>query len=147
MLSDHKRTLLDMLRYYIPLIFAAVILFFLFSLYKTNQAITAENVILKTSIREKVERIDNLRSRGDDTQEIFKRFAGELEKYNGLLAAETSRRAAAETESHRLQEEMKKLMRSNKCAIALIPGDPSDPSKKSGRLEIGPATEPEETTK
>lgn len=112
---------LSTLKNYIPLLFAVIICFFLFSLYKTNQQLKRENQALVAEDRAKADRIENLRSKNDYFAETFAKFTQALEQTNQIAREEANRRDAAEKTNQRLQDEIKQALKDNRCSIIPVP--------------------------
>jgi len=109
------------LKNYIPLLFAVIILFFLYSLHKTNEQLKLDNVNLVKANTSKEERIENLRSKNDDFANTFANFTKALEKTNKIASDETHRRELAEQKNQRLQDEIKQALKDNQCSLIPVP--------------------------
>lgn len=105
---------LQTLRNYIPILFAVIICFFLYSLYKTNQQLEQDN-------KAKNERIENLRSKNDDFANTFANFTKALEQTNQIATDEARRRQEAERVNQELQDEIKAALKDNRCSIIPVP--------------------------
>ncbi|WP_312412286.1 DUF2570 domain-containing protein [Pseudescherichia sp.] len=112
---------LSMLRNYIPILFAVIICFFLYSLYNTNQQLRLVNEGLVKEDKAKADRIENLRSKNDDFANTFANFTKALERTNQIAEDERLRRNLAEQKNQRLQDEIKQALKNNQCSIIPVP--------------------------
>ncbi|WNP36234.1 DUF2570 domain-containing protein [Enterobacter kobei] len=112
---------LSTLRNYIPILFAVIICFFLYSLYNTNQQLRLVNAGLEKEDKAKADRIENLRSKNDDFAKTFDNFTKALERTNQIAEDERMRRNLAEQKNQRLQDEIKQALKNNQCSIIPVP--------------------------
>lgn len=112
---------LSTLRNYIPILFAVIICFFLYSLYNTNQQLRLVNEGLVKEDKAKANRIENLRSKNDDFANTFANFTKALERTNQIAEDERLRRNLAEQKNQRLQDEIKQALKNNQCSIIPVP--------------------------
>jgi len=112
---------LSTLRNYIPILFAVIICFFLYSLYNTNQQLKLVNAGLVKEDKAKADRIENLRSKNDDFANTFANFTKALERTNQIAEDERMRRNLAEQKNQRLQDEIKQALKNNQCSIIPVP--------------------------
>lgn len=112
---------LSTLRNYIPILFAVIICFFLYSLYNTNQQLRLVNAGLVKEDKAKADRIENLRSKNDDFANTFSNFTKALERTNQIAEDERLRRNLAEQKNQRLQDEIKQALKNNQCSIIPVP--------------------------
>jgi len=112
---------LSTLKNYIPILFAVIICFFLYSLYNTNEQLRIVNEGLVKEDKAKADRIENLRSKNDDFAKTFANFTKALERTNQIAEDERMRRNLVEQKNQRLQDEIKQALKNNQCSIIPVP--------------------------
>ncbi|MCL9644973.1 DUF2570 domain-containing protein [Rahnella victoriana] len=105
---------LTLIKNLIPIIFAAIIVTFLWSLNSENKKLTSDNNELRAEYR-------RVNSKNDDLANTLGNLTEKIGQANAIASTEARRRAAAEMKNNKLQEEVKEALKSNKCALGVIP--------------------------
>ena len=98
----------------IPFVFAAIILFFLFTLNAENKRLTTDNGELRQDIK-------RVNGKNDDLANTLNNLSEKVGEMATIVKDESTRRAKAELKSQQLQEEVKDALKENKCAAEPVP--------------------------
>ena len=105
---------LTLIKNLIPIIFAAIIVTFLWSLNSENKKLTSDNNELRAEYR-------RVNSKNDDLANTLGNLTEKIGQANAIASTEARRRAAAEMKNNKLQEEVKDALKNNKCSVELVP--------------------------
>lgn len=105
---------LALIKNLIPIIFAAIIVTFLWSLNSENKKLTTDNNELRAEYR-------RVNSKNDDLANTLGNLTEKIGQANAIASTEARRRAAAEMKNNKLQEEVKDALKNNKCSVELVP--------------------------
>lgn len=104
------RTLI-LLKNTIPFLFAAIILFFLFSLDADNTYLSQDNKQLRKEVKQ-------INGKNDNLAHTLNTLSERIGEMTVLVKDESRRRAAAEMKTQRLQEEVKDLLKNPRSFVA-----------------------------
>lgn len=108
-------TLQNVLKY-VPVLFFVVVLFLLYRLNAHNQELRQDNRELQTENR-------RVYAKNEDLAQALQDLTGQLQQVNDTLAIEAKRQAAAEQHHRALQNDIKKALQNNRCAVVPVPDD------------------------
>ncbi|MBU9829871.1 DUF2570 domain-containing protein [Rahnella rivi] len=122
---------LTLIKNLIPIIFAAIIVTFLWSLNSENKKLTSDNNELRAEYR-------RVNSKNDDLANTLGNLTEKIGQANAIASTEARRRAAAEMKNNKLQEEVKDALKNNKCSVELVPDSViSRLLEQANRIRIG----------
>lgn len=122
---------LTLIKNLIPIIFAAIIVTFLWSLNSENKKLTSDNNELRAEYR-------RVNSKNDDLANTLGNLTEKIGQANAIASTEARRRAAAEMKNNKLQEEVKDALKNNKHSVELVPDSViSRLLEQANRIRIG----------
>ncbi len=98
----------------IPVIFAAIIIFFLFSLNAENTRLRNDKKLLRSEIM-------RVSATNDGLALALKSLEGDIAESNRIAATELKRLTELERKNEQIQTDIKNVLRSDKCAAAVVP--------------------------
>jgi peptidoglycan hydrolase CwlO-like protein len=125
------------------LVIIGLICIALWGLNASNSQLKATNDRLERLANSKDDQINDLRSKNDDLAGSVKDLVKAVNQQNTVVSQVTQQRAVAAQQNRKLQNEIKRYLAADKCAVAPVPADATDRLREAARTAGGvPGNQP-----
>lgn len=119
-------TIINFFRNYSHIMVVGLICVALWGLNARNSQLTATNDRLEKLANSKDDQINDLRSKNDGLADSVSELVGAVKEQNAVVSQVTEQRAVSAQQNRKLQNEIKRYLAADKCAVAPVPPDVTD---------------------
>ncbi len=116
-----------------PAIVIGLICLALWMLNARSSQLEATNQRLEKLANSKDEQINDLRSKNDDLASSVKDLVTAVNQQNAVMSQVTEQRAVTAQQNRKLQNEIKRYLAADKCAVAPVPADAADQLRNAAK--------------
>ena len=109
----------------------------LWGLNARNSQLSATNDRLEKLANSKDEQINDLRSKNDDLASSVNDLVKAVNQQNAVMSQVTEQRAVTAQQNRKLQNEIKRYLAADKCAVAPVPADAVDRLRDAAKTAGG----------
>jgi len=125
------------IRNYSHVFFIGLICICLWGFNARNSQLTATNERLEQLANSKDSQINDLRSKNDDLAASVNDLVKAVNQQNAVMTQVTEQRAVTAQQNRKLQNEIKRYLASDKCAVAPVPPDAADRLRDAAKAAGG----------
>lgn len=125
------------IRNYSHLIIIGLICVCLWGLNARNSQLSATNDRLEQLANSKDSQINDLRSKNDDMAASVNDLVKAVNQQNAVMTQVTEQRAVTAQQNRKLQNEIKRYLAADKCAVAPVPPDAADRLRDAANAASG----------
>lgn len=129
--------LISIIRNNTGLIIVGLFILALWGLNTRNDQLTATNERLEKLANSKDDQINDLRSKNDGLASSVDALVTAVNKQNTVMSQVTEQRAVTAQQNRKLQDEIKRYLAADKCAVAPVPADAADRLRDAAKAAGG----------
>ncbi|KGT86269.1 Rz lytic protein [Erwinia typographi] len=129
--------IINFFKNYSPVIVVGLICIALWGLHARNSQLTATNERLEQLSNSKDSQINDLRSKNDGLADSVKDLVTAVNQQNAVMSQVTEQRAVTAQQNRTLQNEIKRYLAADKCAVAPVPADAVDRLRDAAKAASG----------
>ncbi|MGC0930454.1 Rz lytic protein [Pantoea agglomerans] len=128
---------LNLIKTFSPVIVIGLICLALWMLNARSSQLEATNQRLEKLANSKDDQINDLRSKNDGLASSVTELVTAVKQQNDVMSQVTEQRAVTAQQNRKLQNEIKRYLAANKCAVAPVPPDAADRLRDAAKAAGG----------